>query len=125
APAVPPPQPRIPPDRNRIRPSCEGGLGVRRFRFAWTPLLRIPAARLPQSRVTEFVPGAAAALGLALVLALVAPSRADEAALRADAEKTFKEQVGPFVKKYCVSCHGSRPEAGVNLQSALNDPGTT
>ena len=49
---------------------------------------------------------------------------ADEAALRADAEKTFKEKVGPFVRKYCVSCHGSRPEAGVNLQSALKNPGT-
>jgi len=49
----------------------------------------------------------------------------DEAALRADAEQTFKEKVGPFVKKYCTECHGSRPKAGVNLQSALRTPGAT
>lgn len=48
-----------------------------------------------------------------------------EAELRADAERTFKKQVEPFVKKYCVSCHGSRPEAGINLQSALQSPGAT
>ncbi|MEZ6066128.1 MAG: hypothetical protein R3B90_10560 [Planctomycetaceae bacterium] len=42
-----------------------------------------------------------------------------EAELRADAERTFKKQVEPFVNKYCISCHGSRPEAGINLQSAL------
>jgi len=69
---------------------------------------------------------------LALALSLVSPCRAeadddrpDEAALRADAEKTFKEQVGPFVKKYCIECHGTRPEAGINLQSALRSPGAT
>ncbi|MFP6886456.1 MAG: hypothetical protein VB997_02805, partial [Opitutales bacterium] len=66
---------------------------------------------------------------LALVLFLVAPCRAetggeapDEAALRADAQKVFKEKVEPFVKKYCVKCHGSRPKAGINLQSALKSP---
>ena len=65
-----------------------------------------------------------------LVLALISPcraetddGRADEAALRADAEKTFKEKVGPFVNKYCISCHGPRPEAGINLRSALRSPG--
>ena len=47
----------------------------------------------------------------------------DEAALRKDAQKIFKEKVGPFVKKYCTRCHGSRPKAGINLQSALNNPG--
>ena len=72
----------------------------------------------------------AAALGVALVLSLVSPCRAeaddgnaDEAALRADTEKTFKEKVGPFVNKYCISCHGPRPEAGINLRSALKSPG--
>ena len=49
----------------------------------------------------------------------------DESALRADAEKTFKENVEPFVKKYCISCHGPRPEAGINLGSALRTPGAT
>lgn len=49
----------------------------------------------------------------------------DDAALRADAEKTFKKQVGPFVNKYCTRCHGTRPEAGINLKSALSSPGAT
>ncbi|MEZ6043826.1 MAG: DUF1592 domain-containing protein [Planctomycetaceae bacterium] len=49
----------------------------------------------------------------------------NEASLRADAVKTFKEKVGPFVKTYCTSCHGSRPEAGINLDSALKSPGAT
>ncbi len=47
----------------------------------------------------------------------------DEAALREDAQKVFKEKVGPFVKKYCTSCHGSRAKAGINLDSALKNPG--
>ena len=47
----------------------------------------------------------------------------DEAALRKDAQKIFKEKVGPFVKKYCTRCHGSRAKAGINLQSALKNPG--
>ena len=48
----------------------------------------------------------------------------DEAALRADARKTFKEKVGPFVEKYCIRCHGPRPKAGINLKSALKSPGS-
>lgn len=48
----------------------------------------------------------------------------DEAALRADAKKTFKEKVGPFVEKYCIRCHGPRPKAGINLKSALKSPGS-
>ena len=46
----------------------------------------------------------------------------DEAALRADAQKIFKEKVGPFVEKYCARCHGSRAKAGINLQSAVKNP---
>ncbi|MBA2112864.1 DUF1592 domain-containing protein [Bremerella alba] len=68
------------------------------------------------------------AMCIALVLSLVSLCHAEsesEAALRADAQKTFKEKVGPFVKKYCISCHGTRPEAGINLQSALRTPGAT
>lgn len=48
----------------------------------------------------------------------------DEEALRADAKKTFKDQVGPFVEKYCIRCHGPRPKAGINLKSALKSPGS-
>ena len=46
----------------------------------------------------------------------------EEAALRADAQKIFKEKVGPFVEKYCARCHGSRAKAGINLQSAVKNP---
>ncbi len=69
------------------------------------------------------------ALLLALALSSGAPCWAetgnevsDEAALRADAQKVFKGKVDPFVNKYCVKCHGSRPKAGINLQSALKNP---
>ena len=81
------------------------------------------------NRIIQNVPKASAALGLALTLSLVMPCRAepgggaDEAALRADAQKVFKEKVGPFVKRYCQRCHGSRPKAGINFQSALKNPG--
>ena len=68
-------------------------------------------------------------LGLALALFLVAPCRAEngddstgEAALRADAQKGFKEKVTPFVNNYCAKCHGSVAKAGINLQSALKNP---
>lgn len=44
--------------------------------------------------------------------------------LKADAQKTFKDKVGPFVQKYCIKCHGSRPKGGVNLKSALKSPGS-
>ena len=70
--------------------------------------------------------------GLALALSGLSPcraepedGRADAAALRADANKTLKDQIGPFVRKYCTQCHGSRAEAGINLGSALRNPGTT
>ena len=67
--------------------------------------------------------------GLALALSLVSPGQAEtddvsgHEAHRADSEKTFKEKVGPFVNKYCVTCHGPRAEAGINLRSALRNPG--
>ena len=70
-----------------------------------------------------------ACLGIALFLSLVSTSWAqtdhqpfDEAALRENARNTFKHKVAPFVKKYCIDCHGTRPEGGVNLQSALDSP---
>jgi hypothetical protein len=77
------------------------------------------------------IPTTATAVGFALVLSLVWPcwaktgdGGADEAALRADANKVFKEKVSPFVAKYCARCHGPRPKGGVNLESALKSPGS-
>src|SRR5437588_851707 len=67
-------------------------------------------------------------LGLALLA--IRPCQAqpvdDEAfaALQADAKKTFRDQVTPFVRTYCVTCHGNRKsKAGVNFESALKYPG--
>ncbi len=97
--------------------------------------MQTTSSRLSIFNVAAGVPSRAA--GIAVALLLISPCQAqstetaatdsavNEAALRADAEKTFKEQVGPFVKTYCVSCHGSRPEAGINLESALQSPGAT
>lgn len=73
----------------------------------------------------------AVSLALVLLLSLVLPCLAqtaggagDEEALRADARKTFKDDVGPFVKKYCTRCHGGgRAKANVNLEVDLKDPG--
>ncbi|MEM9365771.1 MAG: DUF1592 domain-containing protein [Planctomycetota bacterium] len=48
----------------------------------------------------------------------------DEATLREEAKRTFRRKVEPFVNKYCIDCHGPRPEAGINLRSALKTPGT-
>ena len=70
-----------------------------------------------------------ALLGFALLLSLTSTGWAqtddqsfDEAALREDARKTLKNNVAPFVKSYCISCHGGYAQAGVNLQSALDSP---
>ena len=88
------------------------------------------SSRVSQIVLTQIVLTTVA--GLALILSVVSSCWAepdgrseDEAALRAHAEKTFKEQVGPFVNKYCVGCHNTRPEGGINLQSALRSPGAT
>lgn len=42
--------------------------------------------------------------------------------LRDDAMHSFKTKVHPFVKKFCVDCHNTRPEAQLNLESALRNP---
>lgn len=67
--------------------------------------------------------------GLILVLSFTSTSWAqnadvsfDETALREEARKTLKNNVAPFVKKYCISCHGGYAQAGINLQSALDSP---
>lgn len=83
------------------------------------------------ARLAWLVPAKIAALGCALVLSLISPclvgaepEASDEAALRADAKKTFKEHVEPFVKTYCTKCHGGgRAKANINLEVDLKDPG--
>jgi hypothetical protein len=87
--------------------------------------------QMQPSRLVQLGAAKSAALVCALVLSLVPPCRAeadavgaDEAALRADARKTFKENVEPFVKAYCTKCHGGgRAKANVNLEVDLKDPG--
>jgi len=82
-------------------------------------------------RIIRILPAKTAALGCVLVLSLISPclaesdrESADEAALRADARKIFKENVEPFVKTYCTKCHGGgRAKANVNLEVDLKDPG--
>ena len=83
------------------------------------------------SHLVQFVAARTAAFGCALVLLLVSPCLAETdddspeaAALRADARKTFKEHVEPFVKTYCTKCHGGgRAKANVNFEVDLKDPG--
>jgi len=56
----------------------------------------------------------------------MAESRGDRdfAALQADAQKSFQEGVTPFVKTYCIRCHGQdQQKGGINFQPALSHPG--
>jgi mono/diheme cytochrome c family protein len=67
-------------------------------------------------------------LGFALASALPCPAETAEdkeaAALLADAKKSFREKVDPFVKKYCVECHGNRKsKSGLNFEVAVRKPG--
>lgn len=78
-----------------------------------------------------FPPRRLAWLGLSLVLALPAPAAtpaetadAELAAQQAEAQKAFREGVLPFVKDYCLDCHGNRrTKGGLNLEPALKKPG--
>lgn len=48
------------------------------------------------------------------------------AELQADAKKSFKEVVTPFVNTYCTRCHGQdRQKGGINFGPALKNPGET
>jgi hypothetical protein len=75
------------------------------------------------------VVGVAVCLGVAIVaLARLAMAGASEEdgllRLQAEAKKAFKEGVAPFVKEYCVECHGNRRTKGdLNLEPALKTPG--
>lgn len=49
---------------------------------------------------------------------------AEFAALQTDAKKSFKDHVAPFVKTFCIECHGNRrTKGGLNLEPALKNPG--
>lgn len=68
--------------------------------------------------------------GVSLSFTLTLPCRAesaddpDFAALQVDAKKSFREGVAPFVKNYCVECHGNRrSKSGLNFEVAVRKPG--
>src|SRR5580765_5083654 len=51
---------------------------------------------------------------------------ADFAARQADARKSLKEVVTPFVDTYCSRCHGEkRQKGGINFAPVLKRPGET
>ncbi len=67
---------------------------------------------------------------LCLALAIIPPCRAqtvedkEAAALQTDAQKSFQKDVTPFVKNYCLECHGNRrTKGGINFEPALKKPG--
>ncbi|HEY1083320.1 MAG TPA: DUF1592 domain-containing protein, partial [Prosthecobacter sp.] len=69
-------------------------------------------------------------LGLALVLLCSGKALAEDVAdaeftaLQTEAKKSFKDGVAPFVKTYCIECHGNRrTKGGLNLEPALKNPG--
>jgi len=66
------------------------------------------------------------ALSLSLRCTAEPADDADFAALQADARKSFKEVVTPFVDTYCTRCHGqNRQKGGINFGPALKNPGET
>ena len=85
----------------------------------------------PRITLTSTLPRGVIALfifGLAPFWALAAGvDSADDgefSALQADAKKTFRDQVTPFVRTYCLNCHGNRKsKGGVNFEPALKAPG--
>ncbi len=49
---------------------------------------------------------------------------AEFTALQAEAKESFKKGVAPFVKTYCIECHGNkRTKGGLNFEPALKNPG--
>lgn len=67
-----------------------------------------------------------AALSLTLPCQAEATDDADFAELQADAKKSFREEVTPFVETYCSRCHGQRRQrGGINFGPALKNPGET
>ena len=81
----------------------------------------IPFRKFPMSLLVTM------AVAFGVLPSLCADDDSDDAefaALQADARKSFAKGVGPFVKKYCTQCHGSkRKKAGLNFDVALKKPG--
>jgi mono/diheme cytochrome c family protein len=79
----------------------------------------------PPSRVTGWL--GIAALALPPLVGFAAEDSAADpqyAALQKDAQEAFKKNVAPFVKEYCVECHGNRrSKGGLNLEVAIRKPG--
>ena len=78
----------------------------------------------------NFCSGVVAMTRLGLALSLTLPcqmARAEDgefAALQANAKKSFREGVTPFVKTYCTDCHGDKKKkGGINFVPALKNPG--
>lgn len=82
----------------------------------------------PQTRLHGRITTALFFLSLVLTLLLPALTLAEEnkelAAMQSAAQKAFQKDVTPFVKEYCVECHGNRrSKAGLNLEVAVRKPG--
>ena len=76
-----------------------------------------------RAALAVFLVSLAAPLGRA---AQASPAEAGELVARqAEVKKAFREDLTPFVKTYCLSCHSNRKsKAGVNFESALKYPGS-
>jgi hypothetical protein len=101
-------------------------------------LLRVWSPAEAQKRMKRFGIFGSCVMAMALIgfaLSLTPPCIADTAeptndmdfaALQADARKSFKEVVTPFVDTYCTRCHGqNRQKGGINFGPALKKPGET
>jgi len=96
-----------------------------RARLLHLPLLN---PRPPKSPSCLPRPWPLAAGLLALAWALPSPAATEEdaafTALHDEAEQAFKKDVAPFVKRYCLECHGNRrTKGGLNFEPALKKPG--
>jgi hypothetical protein len=82
---------------------------------------------MPKPRSPRLGSLAMTLLGLAFILPRPCQAQTAEDkeadAMLAEAKKSFRQHVEPFVKKYCVECHGDRPKAGLNLRVAVGKPG--
>jgi mono/diheme cytochrome c family protein len=92
--------------------------------------LRADIDEIGMTLSAPFRTGAIAAIllavaGLTTPCQAQSPNDSDAVALQAEVKAAFKDQVTPFVKNYCVTCHGNRKsKGGVNFESAVKYPGS-